>query len=95
MRHFIPIINLIAIELANAFVARIYALHGTSDTIISDQGIQFISEFWRKLSARFSIILRHSSVYHFETNGQNEKINAILKQYLKVYMNFRQNDWVD
>jgi hypothetical protein len=47
------------------------------------------------LSARLSIILRHSSAYYFETNGQTERINAIFKQYLKAYMNFRQNNWVD
>jgi hypothetical protein len=45
MKHFIPIIGLTAAELADAFVARIYALHGASNTIISDRGIQFISEF--------------------------------------------------
>jgi transposase InsO family protein len=95
MRHFIPITGLIAAELADAFVARIYALHGAPDTIISDRGTQFISEFWKKLSARLLITLRHSLAYHPETNGQTEKINAILKQYLKTYMNFRQNNWID
>jgi hypothetical protein len=69
MRHFIPIIGLIAAELADAFVARIYAFHGAPDTIIFDRGTQFISEFWRKLFARLLIILRHSLAYHFETNG--------------------------
>jgi hypothetical protein len=47
------------------------------------------------LSARLSITLKHSLAYHPKTNGQTEKINAILKQYLKTYMNFRQNNWVD
>jgi hypothetical protein len=47
------------------------------------------------LSARLSIILKHSSAYHPETNGQTERINAIFKQYLRAYMNFRQNNWVD
>jgi hypothetical protein len=95
MRYFIPITDLTAAELADAFVARIYALHGAPDTIISDRGTQFISEFWKKLSARFSITLKHSSAYYPEINGQTEKINTILKQYLKTYMNFRQNNWVD
>jgi hypothetical protein len=45
MRHFIPIIGLTAAELADAFVARIYAFHEASDTIIFDRGTQFISEF--------------------------------------------------
>jgi hypothetical protein len=39
--------------------------------------------------------LKHSLAYHPETNGQTERINAIFKQYLRAYMNFRQNDWVD
>jgi hypothetical protein len=39
--------------------------------------------------------LKHSLAYHPETNGQTEKINAIFEQYLKAYMNFRQNDLVD
>jgi hypothetical protein len=95
MKHFIPIIGLITAELANAFVARIYAFHEAPDTIIFDRKTQFISEFWKKLFARFSIILKHSLAYHPKTNGQTEKINAILKQYLRAYMNFRQNDWVD
>jgi hypothetical protein len=45
MKHFILITNLTIAELADAFVARIYALHKTPDTIISDRGTQFISEF--------------------------------------------------
>jgi hypothetical protein len=36
IRHFIPITGLTAAELADAFVARIYALHEAPNTIISD-----------------------------------------------------------
>jgi hypothetical protein len=63
IKHFIPTTGLTAAELADAFVARIYALHEALDTIIFDRGTQFISEFWKKLFARFSIILKHSSAY--------------------------------
>jgi hypothetical protein len=45
MKHFILIIGLAAAELADAFVARIYAFHEALDTIIFDQRTQFISEF--------------------------------------------------
>jgi transposase InsO family protein len=69
MKHFIPITGLTAAELADAFMARIYALHEALNTIISDRGTQFISEFWKKLSARLSITLKHSSAYYSETNG--------------------------
>jgi hypothetical protein len=45
MRHFILTTGLTAAELADAFVARIYAFHEAPDTIISDRETQFISEF--------------------------------------------------
>jgi hypothetical protein len=38
IKHFIPIIGLIAAELADAFMARIYAFHGALNTIIFDRG---------------------------------------------------------
>jgi hypothetical protein len=38
MKHFIPIIGLIAAKLADAFVARIYAFHEAPDTILFDRG---------------------------------------------------------
>jgi hypothetical protein len=37
MKHFIPTTGLTAAELADAFVAQIYALHEAPDTIISDR----------------------------------------------------------
>jgi hypothetical protein len=95
MRHFIPMQGLGAEELANAFVARIYSIHGAPETIISDRGSQFVSEFWRELSARLNITLKRSSAYHPETDGQTERFNAILEGYLRGFMNFAQDDWVD
>jgi hypothetical protein len=89
MRHFIPTKGLTAAELADAFVKRVYSLHDTPETIISNQGTQFIFEFWIKLSSRLSIILKHSFAYHSETNGQTERINAIFEQYLRTYINFK------
>lgn len=95
MRHFIATETLSAEELADAFVSRIYSLHGCPETIISDRGSNFISEFWRQLSSRLGIILNPSSAYHPETDGQTERLNAVLEQYLRAYMNFAQDDWVD
>jgi transposase InsO family protein len=92
MRHFIFTKGLTAAELADAFIRRVYSLYGAPETIISDRGTQFISKFWIKLSSRLSIVLRHSFAYYSEINGQTERINAIFEQYLRAYINFRQND---
>jgi len=37
MRHFIPVVGLSAEELADAFVNKVYCLHGTPDNIVSDR----------------------------------------------------------
>jgi hypothetical protein len=34
-----------------------------------------------------------SSTYHPQTDGQSERTNQWLEQYLHVYGNFQQNDW--
>ncbi|KAM4055897.1 integrase core domain-containing protein [Hirsutella rhossiliensis] len=79
----------------SVFISRVYCLHGTPDNVISDRGSQFISEFWRQVSDRLGVRLRHSSAFHPETDGQTERINAGIEQYLRAFMNFHQDDWVD
>src|SRR5258707_14132470 len=32
--------------------------------------------------------------YHLEGDGQTEHANQVLEQYLQVYMNYQQDDWV-
>ena len=34
-----------------------------------------------------------STTYHFEIDDQIERINAIIKHYLQVFVNYMQNDW--
>jgi hypothetical protein len=95
MRHFIPVLDLNVRFLADAFIQRIYCLYGTLDNIVSDRGSQFISEFWHQLSNRLGISLKHSSVFYLETDGQTERVNVGVEQYLRQFMNFRQDDWAD
>ena len=95
MRHFIAVTGLSADELATAFIGRVYSLHGCPDNIVSDRGTQFVSEFWTHLSERLGIALRPSSAFHPETDGQTERINASVEQYLRAFMSFHQDDWVD
>jgi transposase InsO family protein len=94
MRHLIPVTSLNAEELADAFVSRVYCLHGCPDNIVSDRGSQFVSEFWTQLSKRLGVTLKHSSSFHPESDGQTERINSAVEAYLRAFMNFHQDDWV-
>jgi hypothetical protein len=95
MRHYIPMTSLTAEEMARQFIAKVYCLHGLPDTIVSDRGSQFVSAFWRELSAALGTALKSSSGHHPQTNGQTERINAEMKQFLRLYVNWAQDDWVD
>ena len=82
MRHFLPVSSLSADDLAISFINRIYCLHGAPDTVLSDRGSQFVSQFWHQLSDRLGIRLKLSSAFHPETDGQTERVNAGMEQYL-------------
>jgi len=68
--------------------------HGTPTDIISDQGKHFISCFWWSLCQLLGIKANLSTAYHPETDGQTEQVNHILEQYLQVYINYQQDNWV-
>ena len=39
--------------------------------------------------------LRLSTAYHPQTNGQTERVNQTLEQYLRCYCSYQQDDWVN
>jgi hypothetical protein len=36
-----------------------------------------------------------ATAYHPQTDGQTERMNATLEQYLRTYVSYLQDDWVD
>jgi len=60
--------------------------------VISDRGPQFVSRFMKELCSRLGVERNPLTTYHPQTDGQTERINQELKQYLKLYYNYRQND---
>lgn len=95
MAHFIPCMDTItAQELAHLFLNNVFRLHGLPDDIISDRGSVFTSRFWRSLLELLDIKANMSTAFHPQTDGQTERTNAILEQYLRTFMNYQQDNWV-
>jgi len=93
-RHFTPCrTDMKASDLARLFVRDVWKLHGLPDTIVSDRGPLFVSEFWKALCHRLQINISLSTAYHPETDGQTENANSFLEQYLRQYISFAQDDW--
>jgi transposase InsO family protein len=94
MRHFVPCSTTIdAEELANLFITHIFRLYGLPDAIVSDQGPQFASGFWKYLCYSLKIEPQLSTAFHLETDGQTERMNSIIEQYLWAYINYQQDNW--
>ena len=91
---FIPTVRDIGAEdLAMIFLVHIFLKHGTPTDIISDWGKHFISQFWRSLCRLLDIKANLSTAYHPETDGQTEQVNQILEQYLRIFVNYQQDNW--
>ncbi len=60
---------------------------------ISDQDPKFTSRFIRGLCKGTGTKQNISTVYHPRTDGQSERTNQWLEQYLRFWVNERQDNW--
>jgi hypothetical protein len=95
MRHFIPCHTTIdAVGLAKLSLGDVVRLHGLPKEIVSDWGPQFASTFWAQICNPLGIDQRMSMAFHPQTDGQTERMDAGMEQYLRVFVNHQQDDWV-
>ena len=66
---------------------------GCLETLISDQGREFVNAVIDDLMERFDTNHRISSAYHPQTNGQRERDNRTLKNALAKLVNDEADDW--
>ena len=81
--------------LAKLFQDHVWKLHGLSKSIISDKGVQFAAEIIKELNNLLGIQTKLSIAYHSQTDRQTERINQELEQYLRVFIDHRQEQWPD
>ena len=94
MSHFIPTHTTItALSVARLFLTHVWKLHGLPRQVVSDQGPQFIAEFTWELYRLLRVKLASTTAYHPQGDGQTEQVNQELEQYLRLFINERQDDW--
>ncbi len=76
------------------FSEHIFRLHGLPKEVVSDRGPQFIANFWKATLKRLGIKRHLSSAHHQESDGQTERANETVEQYLSCFVNYHQNNWV-
>lgn len=96
MAHFIPTqMTLDGKEAARLFFLHVVRNHGLPESVVSDRDSRFTGMFWSGLMNSLGTKLLFSSAYHPETDGQTERVNRVLEDYLRLYVAADQSDWAE
>ncbi len=91
---FIPCHETITTEqMALLYATYVLPHYGLPKLVISDQGTQFMAEITRELLKTVSVKQNISTSYHPQTDGQSERTNQWLEQYIRIFTNYKQDDW--
>jgi len=90
MVHFISTTEKTFAEgLARLFRDNVWKLHGLPESIISDRGLQFVAGLMRELNRMLGIKSKLLTAFHPQTDGQIERVNQKLEQYLRMFIDHR------
>ena len=81
--------------LARLFRDNMQKLHRLPKSIISGRKPQFIVELMRELNKILEIENKISTAFYSQTNRQTEMVNQELEQYLRMFIDYRQEQWPD
>ena len=82
-----------AAQLAELLFEEVALRYGMPEGIVSDRGSIFTSGFWSSLCYHAKIKRRLSTAFHPQTDGQTERQNQALEQYLRAFATDKQADW--
>jgi len=92
--YFIPMHMTVTAEgAARLFLHHVWKLHGLPKRVVSDHGPQFVALFTKELYRLLGIRISSSTAWHPQTDGQTERVNQELDQFLHLFVNERQDDW--
>ena len=69
--------------------------HKLSKKIINNKNKLFIFHYWKTLILLLNIKFKFFITYHSKIDNQTKRMNQILKQYLRHYVNKTQNNWIE
>jgi hypothetical protein len=80
-------------DLADEFLLHVLRAHGLPNSIISDRGSLFTSHFWKQIMTALGTSRNLSTTFNPAMDGQTERTNTTLEQYLRAYCNYQQDNW--
>jgi ribosomal protein L21E len=70
-------------------------LHGPPQVIVSDRDKIFTSKLWQEMLSAYKVDLHYSTAYHPESDGQTERVNQCLEQYLRCMAFKEPKKWAE
>jgi transposase InsO family protein len=89
----VPIPQQDASTVAKVFVEQIILKFGIPQTLLTDQGSNFLSELFANTCKLLRVKRIKTSSYHPETNGALERTHRVLVEYLRCFILENQTDW--
>jgi hypothetical protein len=87
--------TIMAEEVTELYTKHVFPHYRIPRKVISDQDPQFTGQFTATLCTKLGIKQNLSMAYHPQTDGQSERTNQWLEQYLRIFGNYSQNDWAN
>jgi RNase H-like domain found in reverse transcriptase/Integrase zinc binding domain/Chromo (CHRromatin Organisation MOdifier) domain len=84
-----------ALGVAQMFAKSVFPYYGAPRRVISDRDPRLVGKFATGLCDILGIEQNISTAYHPQTDGQSERTNQSLEQYLRIYTNYNQDNWAD
>jgi hypothetical protein len=78
---------------ANKYLKHLVPWFGLPQRIISDRDPRFTSHFSKTLCDSLGVKQNLSTAFHPQTDGQTERMNAWVEQYLRAWTTGRQDNW--
>lgn len=93
---FIPAPKVCTAEIAaGLFFQHVVKHFGLPEDIISDRDSRFTGRFWTALFGFLGSELKFSTANHPQTDGQTERMNQLLEEYLRHYVSASQKNWLE
>ncbi|KAL4103589.1 hypothetical protein QTP88_018950 [Uroleucon formosanum] len=89
----IPMANNESNTVAYHFVTSFVCIHGMPQSLVSDQGTEFLSRVFTETCKLIGIKSSTTSPYHPQANGALERSHRTLGEYLRHYVDVNQQNW--
>ena len=92
--HLVPTVSSIdAKGSASPYIQNVFRLHGLSYSIVCDRDPRFTASFFQEVFDQLGTKLALSTANHPQTDGSTERMNRLVEDILRAFVNHKQDIW--